>query len=1068
MEGATDTTVTQPSLGSVFFHPFKVIRTTKRQEYNGMGPTKPRSTQAHKSGMNMNELQDVFFNHIAGSGVPIGERHMAEPSEITSVRFGVMSPREIKAMAVVRVTVADTTPGLAGSLSDPRMGPAHGHNSLCRTCLQDYQSCPGHFGYISLATPVYNPMFIAMVVKLLNILCIHCHRLRMSHVWLQLNHPLPGRVVQHHVLLGRIRLLAVMGSRQAACVHCDQALGVFRLASNRLSIEYQPHGSPGYMAIPIQLVHYILTQTPDKDIRQLGLDPVHNHPVNMIMLHMPVLPIVCRPSTRSQRYTSSSNDQNTIECEDDLTRELHTLVTLCNQCEYSPLLLSNEEIECRYEDIQTTVERIVLDANKGVVNGRRRNQARLVTDSVRKRWAGKIGRVRREVMGKRVNFCARTVVTCDSSIRVDEIGVPYAVLQRITHPCPVNPYNIDEVSRRMHRGDVVFLTREGTTRHISFIAQQTLVLGPSDTIVREGRRYSPFHGHRCPVLPLAITSNQPILHIPINLKSSDQRLTILIDDIIVRDGKRIRPLQTIVWPQLQAGDVVLVNPGLGDSVLFNRQPTLVEESMLGMRIRPLPIKSFACTCAPMEAMRGDYDGDEVNLHFPQGPHTVAEVDGLLGIGNQVVTGQSSRPVVRLIHDAVVGCFWLTCGEFWGLRTFEKHLWNQMAASSFMTAGEISDRMTYNKLRWKEYVTETVAVHGYVPSGCSDWERSGLALLSLFLPRKMEYLAPPLVGSTLELLNRYHPVVVRPLRIRNGILVSGVCDSSTLNGRDGVVRFIYKYHGQAAACSFISNIQVVTAYLTYVGFNNSIGMDDCCLPLKLQEECKDSVMNTAIVSLDEARRSNSDTPYMVHRQLFESLLQVRRGCETSILEWALKRKYNAEGASMGCPVSMRLNQFALLAVLGTKGSVSNMMQTVQSLGQQVIEGTEVQENWTGRTLPHEVLQNVWTDHTVHQQTSMFAMTHRMKYAPQERNEEGGKTKGDSNVSINERSHTVQLERAKFRGLVFSSFAEGLDPVEFFWHAAAGREALVEGATSTATSGYAMRYVLRLLSLLTPHS
>ena len=113
-----------------------------------------------------------------------------------------------------------------------------------------------------------------------------------------------------------------------------------------------------------------------------------------------------------------------VECEDDLTRELHTVVTLCNQCESNPLLLSPSELGTRYEDVQAAVERIILDAQK-MPAGRRKGKApgRFVTDSVRKRWAGKIGRVRREVMGKRVNFCARTVVTCDSSIGVDEIGV---------------------------------------------------------------------------------------------------------------------------------------------------------------------------------------------------------------------------------------------------------------------------------------------------------------------------------------------------------------------------------------------------------------------------------------------------------------------------------------------------------------------------------------------------------------------------------------------------------------------------------------------------------------------
>jgi DNA-directed RNA polymerase beta' subunit len=56
--------------------------------------------------------------------------------------------------------------------------------------------------------------------------------------------------------------------------------------------------------------------------------------------------------------------------------------------------------------------------------------------SMRNRWVGKSGRIRREGMGKRVNFCARSVVTCDSYIDTDEIMVPHNVVARLTHPVP--------------------------------------------------------------------------------------------------------------------------------------------------------------------------------------------------------------------------------------------------------------------------------------------------------------------------------------------------------------------------------------------------------------------------------------------------------------------------------------------------------------------------------------------------------------------------------------------------------------------------------------------------------
>jgi DNA-directed RNA polymerase beta' subunit len=72
-----------------------------------------------------------------------------------------------------------------------------------------------------------------------------------------------------------------------------------------------------------------------------------------------------------------------------------------------------------------------------------------------------------------------------------------------------------------------------------------------------------------------------------------------------------------------------------------------------MRIRIGPQLSFASTCAPIEALRGDYDGDEINLHLPQGSHVTAELRTILSVSEQIVTGQSGSPVVKLIQDSVV-------------------------------------------------------------------------------------------------------------------------------------------------------------------------------------------------------------------------------------------------------------------------------------------------------------------------------------------------------------------------------------------------------------------------------
>jgi DNA-directed RNA polymerase II subunit RPB1 len=59
--------------------------------------------------------------------------------------------------------------------------------------------------------------------------------------------------------------------------------------------------------------------------------------------------------------------------------------------------------------------------------------------SVRCRLKGKEGRLRGSLMGKRVDFCSRTVITPDPSLAIDQVGVPHQVAKGQTVPETVTP-----------------------------------------------------------------------------------------------------------------------------------------------------------------------------------------------------------------------------------------------------------------------------------------------------------------------------------------------------------------------------------------------------------------------------------------------------------------------------------------------------------------------------------------------------------------------------------------------------------------------------------------------------
>jgi DNA-directed RNA polymerase II subunit RPB1 len=54
--------------------------------------------------------------------------------------------------------------------------------------------------------------------------------------------------------------------------------------------------------------------------------------------------------------------------------------------------------------------------------------------AIRARLKGKEGRLRGNLMGKRVDFSARTVITGDPNLELDEVGVPKSIAMNLTFP----------------------------------------------------------------------------------------------------------------------------------------------------------------------------------------------------------------------------------------------------------------------------------------------------------------------------------------------------------------------------------------------------------------------------------------------------------------------------------------------------------------------------------------------------------------------------------------------------------------------------------------------------------
>ncbi|KAF5311960.1 hypothetical protein D9619_003604 [Psilocybe cf. subviscida] len=119
--------------------------------------------------------------------------------KVKEVQFGILSPEEIKAISVAKIEFPEvmdetTHKPKIGGLMDPRMGTID-RNFKCQTCGEGMSECPGHFGHIELARPVFHPGFIIKVKKILESICVNCGKLkadivsRVVHLPLLVSHP---------------------------------------------------------------------------------------------------------------------------------------------------------------------------------------------------------------------------------------------------------------------------------------------------------------------------------------------------------------------------------------------------------------------------------------------------------------------------------------------------------------------------------------------------------------------------------------------------------------------------------------------------------------------------------------------------------------------------------------------------------------------------------------------------------------------------------------------------------------------------------------------------------------
>ncbi len=370
---------------------------------------------------------------------------------VKKIKFTIFSPEMVRKMAVVKLVVPDTYNDdgypIEGGLADTRMGVID-PGLRCKTCGGNIRTCPGHFGSIELIRPVLHPEFGPMVYMLLRSTCRSCRRVLVSKdVTDEMIHSLMTHDEITETVIAKVKKVKV-------CPFCEHEQTDIKFEKPTAFYEKDR------MLLPTE-VRDQLAKIPDDDLRLLGFDPEMSRPEWAVITALMVPPVSVRPS-----ITLETGERS----EDDLTHKLVDIMRINQRLEANinagaPQLI----IEDLWELLQYHIVTYFNNESANIPPARHRSGRPLKT--LTQRLKGKEGRFRYNLSGKRVNFSARTVVSPDGTLSINQVGVPPYVADALTVPINVTDWNINDckefVKRTEHPRAIYAVTPDGKRRKIT-------------------------------------------------------------------------------------------------------------------------------------------------------------------------------------------------------------------------------------------------------------------------------------------------------------------------------------------------------------------------------------------------------------------------------------------------------------------------------------------------------------------------------------------------------------------------------------------------------------------------
>ena len=336
----------------------------------------------------------------------------------------------------------------------------------CYTCYNYKTYCPGHFGHIESPYPLISPLGKKELMKWLKIICFNC-----------------GNTIMENNQSFKDHIKKVKNLKELTCYYCKHLNHKITLnEKNNMFIMYEDKETGIIDRLYNTTIEAVLNKITDETVRLLKKP---QHPRVFISNIIRVPPVTLRPDVK--KYNGSRSNNN------DTTTFLKSIMMILEKL---PFFIDNDELNTMDRKIKEGLDAIEIEYFSMIKSPSSSNTPQLVSTnnaklvSLSSRHIGKTGRVRGNLMSKRVFYMARSVISGDPNLKLDEVGLPIAIAKNIQIPIIVNSYNMSEMLVYFNNKTYIYpgctkIIKKSNGQEYDITINKKLTLEIGDTIYRD-------------------------------------------------------------------------------------------------------------------------------------------------------------------------------------------------------------------------------------------------------------------------------------------------------------------------------------------------------------------------------------------------------------------------------------------------------------------------------------------------------------------------------------------------------------------------------------------------------